>query len=71
MEYADQRPCAWLAGWHSWEKALQIMAMGKVKLAPIITSRVRLEDWREAFERLERKADIKTMLYPNENYLPG
>jgi L-iditol 2-dehydrogenase len=69
MEYADQA-VRMAAGWHSWERALQIMAMGKVKLAPIITSRIRLEDWRAAFERLERKEEIKVMIYPNEKYFP-
>ena len=69
MEYADQA-VRMAAGWHSWERALQIMAMGKVKLAPIITSRIRLEDWRAAFERLERKEEIKMMIYPNEKYFP-
>jgi threonine dehydrogenase-like Zn-dependent dehydrogenase len=53
-----------------WERALQIMAMGKVQLKPIITNRVRLEDWHAAFERLERKEEIKVMIYPNEKYFP-
>jgi L-iditol 2-dehydrogenase len=69
MEYADQA-VRMAAGWHSWEKALQIMAMGTLKLAPMITRRIRLEDWREAFERLEAKKDIKVMIYPNEKYRP-
>ena len=70
MEYADQA-VRMAVGGHSWERALRIMAMGKVKLAPIITRRIRLEEWRDAFERLERKDEIKVMLYPNEKYLPS
>jgi threonine dehydrogenase-like Zn-dependent dehydrogenase len=58
------------AGWHSWERALRIMAMGKIQLEPIITKHIRLEEWREAFERLEAKQEIKVMMYPNEKYLP-
>jgi L-iditol 2-dehydrogenase len=69
MEYADQA-VRMAAGWHSWERALQIMAMGKIKLEPIITSHIPLESWREAFERLERKQEIKVMMYPNEKYMP-
>jgi L-iditol 2-dehydrogenase len=69
MEYADQS-VRMAAGWHSWEKALQIMAMGKLRLSPMITRRVGLEDWREAFERLEAKQDIKVMIYPNEKHMP-
>jgi len=69
MEYADQA-VRMAAGWHSWERALKIMAMGKIKLEPIITSHIPLEGWREAFERLERKQEIKVMMYPNEKYMP-
>ena len=69
MEYADQA-VRMAAGWHSWERALQIMAMGKIQLEPIITRRIRLEEWREAFERLEAKQEIKVVMYPNEKYMP-
>lgn len=69
MEYADQA-VRMAAGWHSWEKALQIMAMDRVRLTPMITRRVCLETWREAFESLEAKQEIKVMIYPNEKYLP-
>jgi L-iditol 2-dehydrogenase len=70
MEYADQA-VRMATGWHSWERALQIMAMGKIQLEPIITSRIPLEGWREAFERLEAKQEIKVMIYPNPRYMPG
>jgi threonine dehydrogenase-like Zn-dependent dehydrogenase len=69
MEYADQA-VRMAAGWHSWERALKIMAMGKIRLTPIVTKRIRLDDWQEAFERLEAKQEIKVMMYPNEKYLP-
>jgi L-iditol 2-dehydrogenase len=69
MEYADQA-VRLAAGWHSWERALKIMAMGKIQLEPIVTQNIRLEDWREAFERLEAKQEIKVMMYPNEKYMP-
>jgi L-iditol 2-dehydrogenase len=70
MEYADQA-VRMATGYHSWERALNIMAMGKIQLEPIITRRIRLEEWREAFERLEAKQEIKVMMYPNEKYMPG
>ena len=69
MEYADQA-VRMAAGWHSWERALKIMAMGKIRLEPIITKRIRLEEWRDAFEHLEAKKEIKVMMYPNEKYMP-
>lgn len=70
MEVADQA-VRMATGWHSWERALKIMAMGKLQLEPIITRRIRLEEWREAFERLEAKQEIKVMMYPNEKYMAG
>ena len=69
MEVADQA-VRMAAGWHSWERALRIMAMGKIDLKPIITRHVRLEEWREAFEALEARREIKVMMYPNEKYRP-
>jgi len=69
MEYADQG-VRLAAGWYSWERALKIMAMGKIQLEPIVTSHITLEGWREAFERLEAKQEIKVMMYPNAKYMP-
>jgi len=64
MEVADQA-VRMAAGWHSWERALQIMAMGRIDLEPIVTRRIALDEWRDAFEALERKEEIKVMIYPN------
>lgn len=69
MEIDDQM-VRMAMGWHSWERALQILAMGKIRLEPIVTSHIPLEGWREAFARLEAKQEIKVMIYPNEKYLP-
>jgi L-iditol 2-dehydrogenase len=66
MEVADQA-VRMAMGWHSWERALQIMAMGQIDLEPIITRRVALGEWRDAYEALERKEEIKVMIYPNEH----
>ena len=69
MEVADQA-VRMAMGWHSWERALQIMGMGKVQLEPIVTRRIGMEEWREAFEALKEKREIKVMMYPNRNYMP-
>ena len=69
MEVADQA-VRMAMGWHSWERALQILAMGKLRLEPIVTDSIPLEGWRDAFARLEAKQDIKVMIYPNEKYMP-
>lgn len=69
MESSDQA-VRMAAGWHSWEKALQIMAMGKINLKESVSRRIGLEDWRQAFEDLEVKKEVKVMMYPNEKYMP-
>jgi L-iditol 2-dehydrogenase len=69
MEVADQA-VRMAMGWHSWERALQIMGMGTMQLEPIVTRRIGMEEWREAFEALETKREIKVMMYPNPKYMP-
>jgi L-iditol 2-dehydrogenase len=69
MEIEDQA-VRMAEGWHSWERALQILAMGKIDLNPIVTAHIPLEEWKDAFLRLERKEEIKVMIYPNEKHMP-
>jgi L-iditol 2-dehydrogenase len=69
MEIADQA-VRMSTGWHSWERALTVMSLGKVRLTPSITARIRLEEWEGAFARLEAKKEIKVIIYPNEKYMP-
>ena len=64
MEIADQA-VRMATGWHSWERALRIMAMGKIDLKPIVTRTIVMEEWRDAFEALEAKREIKVMMVPN------
>jgi threonine dehydrogenase-like Zn-dependent dehydrogenase len=69
MEVADQA-VRMAMGWHSWERALQIMGMGTVQLEPIVTRNITMDEWRDAFEALEEKQEIKVMLYPNVKFKP-
>jgi L-iditol 2-dehydrogenase len=69
MEYEDQA-VRMAAGWHSWERALRIMAMGKIALMPIVTRHISLDDWRDAYEALEAKKEIKVLIYPNKKHMP-
>jgi threonine dehydrogenase-like Zn-dependent dehydrogenase len=41
--------------------------MGTIDLEPIVTRRIALEAWRDAFEALERKEEIKVIIQPNEH----
>jgi len=53
------------AGYESWERALQILALGKIDMPGMITKKIVLDDWRQAYEDLEAKKEIKVMCYPN------
>jgi len=70
MEFADQA-VRMAVGWYSWERALTILSLGKVRMGPTITRRIALQEWKEAFARLEAKQEIKVMIYPNKKHLPG
>ena len=69
MEYNDQA-VRMDTGWHSWERALTIMSLGKIDMAATITNRIPLDEWENAFVRLEAKKEIKVIIYPNEKYMP-
>jgi hypothetical protein len=40
-------------------------------MTSIITDHIRLEDWEDAFARLEAKQEIKVVVHPNEKYMPS
>lgn len=50
--------------WDTWERALTLMAGGHVRLEPMITHRVGISDWRHAFELVETRQAIKTLVVP-------
>ena len=53
------------AGFESWERALEILGLGKLRMTDMITRRIVLEDWHQAFCDLEAGKEIKVMVYPN------
>ncbi len=52
------------SSWQSWETVLQLMEKGMLKPEEIITHKLPLEQWREAFEALENREAIKVILEP-------
>lgn len=46
----------------NWNKGMAYLAEGKVEAEPLITSRMPLERWLDAFELLERMETIRTVL---------
>ncbi|OFW54700.1 MAG: hypothetical protein A2163_03220 [Actinobacteria bacterium RBG_13_35_12] len=64
---SDSQAVRMVSGFESWEKALQIIALGKLDLKEMISNKIALENWHQAFCDLEAKKEIKVMVYPNPN----
>jgi len=50
--------------WSAWRVALSLLERGLVRARPLITDIMPLSEWREAFDRFERKQAIKIILQP-------
>ena len=64
---SDSQAVRMASGFESWEKALQIIALDKLNLTEIISNKITLEKWHQAFCDLEVKKEIKVIVYPNPN----
>ena len=63
LGYPEQATRA-TAGAISWQRTLRILGMGKLKLAPILTHELPLEEWKKGFEICEKKQGVKVVLRP-------
>ena len=50
--------------WTAWRKAIQYMAMGKVKTRPLVTDVMPITNWQKGFEKFEKKDGLKIVLQP-------
>ncbi|MDB5077539.1 MAG: putative arabitol-phosphate dehydrogenase [Chloroflexi bacterium] len=50
----------------AWRRALDLLSRGDVQVEPLISHVYPLADWREAFETVERRIALKTLLSPIE-----
>ena len=48
----------------SWERALSMIAEGKIKVKPLITAEFPLEDWQNAFSQAKAGQAVKALLVP-------
>ena len=48
----------------SWPKALNLMRSGKVRTTPLISHRLPLEEWRQAFDIFGRREGVKVVFTP-------
>ncbi|MDK1032033.1 MAG: alcohol dehydrogenase catalytic domain-containing protein, partial [Planctomycetia bacterium] len=49
----------------SWDKAIGYLADGRVETEPLISGRLPLDRWEEAFRQMERKEGIRILLLPS------
>jgi L-iditol 2-dehydrogenase len=52
------------SSWTSWETALGLVSKGLIPLGKVITHRLPLEKWEEAFKLLETRQAAKVILIP-------
>jgi 2-desacetyl-2-hydroxyethyl bacteriochlorophyllide A dehydrogenase len=56
--------CSYSSSYMAWEMALTLVSSGKIKLKPLISHNVPLEDWEKAFDALEIGKGVKAVLRP-------
>jgi L-iditol 2-dehydrogenase len=54
----------------SWVRALRLMAEGSVRLSPLISDTFPITQWRSAFDIVEGRSGLKTLLTPVEEGAP-
>ena len=52
--------------WETWERTLRLLGQDLIDLRPLISRRLPLSRWEEAFESMLAKKDIKILLFPEE-----
>ena len=53
--------------WRSWDRALLLLAQGKVNLEPLVSATLPIDSWKLAFANLRARIGIRTLLFPTEN----
>lgn len=51
--------------WDTWERVLRLESTRQVRLAEMISHRVPLQDWKVAFDALEKGEAVKALIFPN------
>ena len=52
--------------WQTWERTLRFLKQDLVDLRPLITNRLPLSRWEEAFQGVLAKKELKVLLHPEE-----
>jgi L-iditol 2-dehydrogenase len=52
--------------WQTWERTMRFLRQGIVDLRPLVTNRLPLSRWEDAFQGVLAREQIKVLLYPEE-----
>ncbi len=52
--------------WPTWEAVLKMIQKGQILMEPMITRRIRIDDWQATFEAIERCEIVKAVMLFNE-----
>ena len=52
--------------WTTWERALNLLGQGKIKTRPLVSDILPISDWKNGFEKFEKKEGVKIILLPVE-----
>lgn len=52
--------------WPVWEAVLKMIQSGRISMEPMITRRIRLDDWQQTFEAIERCEIVKAVMLFND-----
>jgi L-iditol 2-dehydrogenase len=50
--------------WEAWDKSLELLKSGRLKLDLFVTHRYRLAEWEEAFKKAGEPGSLKVMINP-------
>jgi L-iditol 2-dehydrogenase len=50
--------------WPVWERAISLVGRGIIRISPLVTHRIELVDWRNAFEVAEGRRGLKVLIRP-------
>ena len=51
--------------YRTWERVIELVTDGRIDVEPLVSRVAPLEDWHEAFEKMEQRVEVKAVLTPN------
>jgi 2-desacetyl-2-hydroxyethyl bacteriochlorophyllide A dehydrogenase len=56
---------SWGTVWTSWQRTLNLLSSGMMRVSPLITSKLPLERWQDGFSLMEERKALKVLLVPS------